>query len=116
MGNTAVMEKAGARIPEDLSSVHNDTWELRHVMKVLCFNLENRSEKSDRMDKWEAPDTCVSTVLLSGVLGATRHKGRPGPVGPAVLSFYYPRWMAAICVSACTPWEEPDRLQPELRN
>lgn len=51
MGSTAVMEKAGARIPEDLSYIHNYMWESRHVMKALCFNLENRSKKSDRMDK-----------------------------------------------------------------
>jgi hypothetical protein len=31
-------------------------------------------------------------------------------------AFHYPAWLAAICVSASTPWEEPGRLQAELRN
>lgn len=54
MGNTSVMEKARTRSLEDLSSVHNYLWDLRHVRKALwalCFNLENRSKKSD-MDGW----------------------------------------------------------------
>lgn len=68
------MEKAGVRSLEDLSSIHNYLWELRHVMKALgalCFNLENGSKNSDRLDDWKALGTCVSAVLLSRVLGSS---------------------------------------------
>lgn len=115
MENTAVMEKAGSRSLEDLSSIHNYLWELRHIRKALwalCFNLQNRSKKSD-MDGWKALGRCVRTVFLSRVLGAARHKGRPRPVGPCSLELFitHTGLLPAACLlplpgrslAVCTP-------------
>lgn len=81
-GNTAVMEKAGARSLEDLSSIHNNLWELRHVVKALwalCFNLENGSKKSDQ-DRREGSSRhmCECSPPFQGAGKQLDTKGDPG--------------------------------------
>lgn len=58
----------------------------------------------------------MSTVLLSRVLGAARHKARPRPAAPAGLSFSL-RSLDRCHLHVCLRSQgRVGRLQPELRN
>lgn len=104
MGNTAVMGKAGARSLEGVSSIQNQLGELRQVLEALwplCFNLENGSKKSEKGYVLGQHREGLSPALLPKVLGASEHKGRPGPAGPAAPELFTTH--SGSLPSACLP-------------
>lgn len=118
MGNTAVMGKAGARSLEGVSSIQNQLGELRQVLEALwplCFNLENGSKKSEKgYVLGQHREGSSPPSQGAGSIGTQRKARTCRSCSPRAV--HYPLWLAAICVSASTPWEESGRLQAELRN
>lgn len=65
------------------------------------------------MNAWKAPGTHVNTVLFPMVLGASGHGGRPADPTASELFITHTGWLPSVHLP---PWEEPGRLQAELRN